>query len=249
MSMTAKARTPPPPATATLTRRAAFASHPANGGRRRATRFGDTHEIPSFEATPLIPRRSRLRRLMSGKSWHGLLAGAGLMLALSGAPAQALQAEQAQLPPEVVPVPSPPPSGQESQAQDAPGQTELLHVLVGQPLEVSSPSPIKGVAVSSPGIIDATLQNPNQIRIDGKAPGGVSLVVQAENGQTQVFYVYVELKDAGPAAQLPEVLADNPPPAQYRRSRQPGLAGHSWARCFCLRGPSSKYWATRNVQT
>ena len=158
--------------------------------------FGDTHESQSFAGPPLIPRRSRLRRVKTGKGWYGLFAGMSLMLVLRGAPAQALQAEQAQPPP---------------------GETELLHVLVGQPLEVSSPSPIKGFSVSSPGIIDASLQNPNQIRIDGKAQGGVSLVVQAENGQTQVFYVYVELKDAGSTAQLPEVLTDNPPPAQVQK--------------------------------
>jgi hypothetical protein len=153
----------------------------------------------------------------TGKGWYGLLAGVSLMLMLRGAPARALQAEQPQPPPEVVPVASQPASGQEFQAQTAPGETELLHVLVGQPLEVSSPSPIKGFSVSSPGIIDAALQNSNQIRIDGKAPGGVSLVVQAENGQTQVFYVYVELKDTGSTAQLPEVSTGNPAPAPVQR--------------------------------
>ncbi len=145
---------------------------------------------------------------------------------LRGAPAQALQAEHPQPPPEVVPVPSQPPSGQESQGQAAPGETELLHVLVGQPLEVSSPSPIKGFSVSSPGIIDASLQNHNQIRIDGKAPGGVSLVVQAENGQTQVFYVYVELEDTGSTAQLPEALTDNPAPAPVQKKKTAWLG---WA--------------------
>jgi len=145
---------------------------------------------------------------------------------LSGAPARALQAEQPQPPLEVVPVPSQPLSGQESQVQAAPGETELLHVLVGQPLEVSSPSPIKGFSVSSPGIIDASLENPNQIRIDGKAPGGVSLLVQAENGQTEVFYVYVELKDTGSSAQLPEVSAENPAPAPVQKKKTAWLG---WA--------------------
>ena len=163
--------------------------------------------------------------MKTGKGWYGLLAGMGLMLMLSGAPARAFEAEQPQPPLEVVPVPSQPPLGQESQAQAA-GETELLHVLVGQPLEVSSPSPIKGFSVSSPGIIDVTLENPNQIRIDGKAPGGVSLVAQAENGQSQVFYVYVELKDTGSTAQLPEVPADNPAPEPVRKKKTAWLG---WA--------------------
>ncbi len=189
-------------------------------------KFGDTHDIRSFAAPPLIPRRSHLSRVKTGKGWFGLFAGMSLMLLLRGAPALALQAEQPQPPPEVAQVPSQPPSGQDSQVQAAPGETELLHVLVGQSLEVSSPSPIKGFSVSSPGIIDASLQNPNQIRIDGKAPGGISLVVQAENGQTEVFYVYVELKDAGSAAQLPEVSTDNPAPAQVQKRKTAWLG---WA--------------------
>ena len=170
--------------------------------------------------------RSHVRRVKTGKGWYGLLAGVSLMLMLRGAPAQALQAEQPQPPLEVVPVPSQPPSGRESQAPAAPGETELLHVLVGQPLELSSASPLKGFSVSSPGIIDAALQNSNQIRIDGKAPGGVSLVVQAENGQTQLFYVYVELKDTGSTAQLPEVLTDNPAPAPLPKKKAAWLG---WA--------------------
>ena len=227
MSMTAKARTPPPPATATLTRRGSlYLTRLPTGVGGTAMRFGDTHESQSVAGPILIPRRSHVRRVKTGKGWNGLLAGMGLMLMLRGAPAQALQAEQPQPPPKVVPVTNQRPSGQESQAQAAPGETELLHVLVGQPLEVSSPSPIKGFSVSSPGIIDAALQNPNQIRIDGKAPGGVSLVVQAENGQTQVFYVYVELKDTGTTAQLPEVLTDNPAPAQVPKKKTAWLG---WA--------------------
>ena len=189
-------------------------------------RFGDTHESQNSAGLPLIPRRSHVRRVKTGKGWYGLLAGISLVLMLSGAPARALQAEQPQPPLEVVPVPSQPLSGQESQVQAAPGETELLHVLVGQPLEVSSPSPIKGFSVSSPGIIDASLENPNQIRIDGKAPGGVSLLVQAENGQTEVFYVYVELKDTGSSAQLPEVSAENPAPAPVQKKKTAWLG---WA--------------------
>jgi hypothetical protein len=143
----------------------------------------------------------------------------GLMFMLRGARVQALQAEQTQPPPEALPAPSQPPTGQETDAQPEPGGTELLYVLVGQQLEVSSPSPIKRMSVSSPGIIDTTLENSNQIRIDGKAPGGVSLVVEDETGQTQIFYVEVNLKETSSSAQLPEALPDNPVPAQVQKKK------------------------------
>ncbi|MGD0129755.1 MAG: pilus assembly protein N-terminal domain-containing protein [Terriglobia bacterium] len=154
---------------------------------------------------------------MTGKRYYGLLTGMGLMLMLRGAPAQALQAEQPQPTPEALPAPSQPPPGHESQPQPEPGQAELLHVLMGQPLEVSSPSPIKRFSVSSPGVIDAELENPSQLRIEGKAQGGVSLVVQDENGQSQTFYVYVDSTDTSLAAQSPEALPDTTAPAQVQK--------------------------------
>jgi len=158
-----------------------------------------------------------VRRVKTGKSFCGLLAGLGLMLLLRGPLAQAQQAEQPQSPPEALPAPSQPPPRQKFQAQPEPGETELLHLLVGQRLEVSSPSPIKSFSVSSPGFIDAALENSNQIQIEGKVPGGVSLTVQDENGQTQIFYVYVEPTDTSLAAPLPEAPPDNPVPAQVQK--------------------------------
>jgi len=176
----------------------------------------------------------------TGKRYYGLLAGMGLMLMLRGALAQAPQAEQPQPSPEVLPAPSQPQPGQESQPQPETGQAELLHVLMGQPLEVSSPSPIKRFSVSSPGIIDAALENPNQIRIEGKAQGGVSLVVQDENGQSQIFYVYVELKDTGLAAQVPEALPDNTAPVQVQKKKTAWLGWAVIASVVLLAGALSK---------
>lgn len=186
-----------------------------------------------------------MRRANTGKWYYGLLAGMGLMLMLVGALARALQAEQTQPPPEALPAPSQPPPGQESQAQPEPGGAELLYVLLGQQLEVSSPSPIKRISVSSPGIIDTTLENSNQIRIDGKAPGGVSLVVEDETGQTQIFYVEVSLKDSGSAAQLPEALPHNPVPAQVHKKKTAWLGWVAIASIVLLAAALFKVWRQR----
>jgi len=155
-----------------------------------------------------------MRGAKTGKGHYVLLVGVSLLLLLGGVPVRAQQAEEAQSPVGALPGPSQDSQAQQVQAQPGTGEAELLHVLVGQPLEVSSPSPIRHISVSSPGVIDATLANSNQVRIDGKAPGGVSLVVQDEDGQTQIFYVYVDLKDTGSAAQSPAALPDGPAPAQ-----------------------------------
>ena len=186
-----------------------------------------------------------MRRVKTGKGYYGLLAGMGLMLMLRGTSAQALQAEQPQPPPEALPAPSQSPPGQESQAQPQPGEAELLYVLVGQQLEVSSPSPIKRISVSSPSIIDTTLENSNQIRIDGKAPGGVSLVVEDETGQTQIFYVDVSVKETGSAAQAPEALPDNPVPAQVQKKKTVWLGWAVVVSIVLLAGALFKVWRQR----
>jgi hypothetical protein len=174
--------------------------------------------------------------MTTGKGHYGVLAGLGLMLMLRGVAAQAMQAEAPQSSPEALPVQSQSSPGQESQAQPEPGGSELLHLLVGQTLEVSSPSPIKHFSMSSPGIIDATQENPNQLRIDGKAPGSVSLVVQDDNGQAQIFYVYVELKDAGASAQLPDALPDDPAPVQVPKRKTAWLGWAGIASLLLLAG-------------
>jgi len=76
------------------------------------------------------------------------------------------------------------------QAQQAP---EALHVLVGRSLVIDSPHRLKRVSVADPTIADAVAVSSNQILINAKAPGTVSLVVWDESGQNQSFEVVVEM--------------------------------------------------------
>ena len=145
---------------------------------------------------------------MTGKGHYVLLVGMGLVLMLTGAVARAQQAQQPQASP-----------AQESQTQQAPGEAETLHVLVGQSLSVSSPARIKRISVATPGIIDAVVENPNQVQINGKAPGDVSLVVWDETGQSQEFYVYVDRDDRSLADQLPEALPDKPVQVEVQKKK------------------------------
>jgi len=117
------------------------------------------------------------------------------------------------------------PAGQESPSPQPPGEAELLHVLVGQSLEVSSPQPIKHVSVSRPGVIDAAIEDSNHIKINGKAAGGVSLEVLDEAGESQIFYVYVDLDVSAQAGQLPETPIDNPAPAQVGKKTRTAWLG------------------------
>jgi pilus assembly protein CpaC len=94
-----------------------------------------------------------------------------------------------------------------SQANEAP---ETLHLMVGRSLVISSPSRIKRVSVADPNIIDALVVNPNQVLINGKAPGSLSLVLWDESGQSQNFDVFVDLEILGLSEKLREVFPDQP---------------------------------------
>jgi len=176
------------------------------------------------------------------RKWHHTLSvGSGLVLMVIGARAWAQQAQQQpqatsapakdhqktqqsqaqQASSSVQGAPSPAQSrqqaGQETPAPPAAGEAELLHLLVGHSLEVSSPEPIKNFSVSSPGVIDVTVEDSNHIKINGKATGGVSLEVVDKAGESQIFYVYVELDASAQAEQLPEAPIDNQAPAQVEK--------------------------------
>jgi hypothetical protein len=163
------------------------------------------------------------------RKWHHTLSvGSGLVLMVIGARAWAQQTQQQpqatsapakvhrktqqsqaqQVSSSVQAAPSP------AQSQPPAGEAELLHLLVGHSLEVSSPEPIKHFSVSSPGVIDVTVEDSNHIKINGKATGGVSLEVVDKAGESQIFYVYVELDASAQAEQLPEAPIDHPAPAQ-----------------------------------
>jgi hypothetical protein len=184
------------------------------------------------------------------RKWHSALSvGLGLVLMVMGAIAWAQQTQQqpqatsaptkahqktpqsqprqTPSPTQAAPFPaeSQQPAGQESPSPQSPGEAELLHVLVGHSLEVSSPEPIKHFSVSSPGVIDVAVEDSNHIKINGKAAGGVSLEVIDEAGESQIFYVYVDLDASARAGQLPEAPIDNQAPAQVEKKTSTAWLG------------------------
>ncbi len=129
--------------------------------------------------------------MKTSKEHRALLVSIALALMFTGAALRAQQTRQ----PQALPVPrqGQQPPAEESQTQQAPGEAETLHVLVRQPLVVSSPVRITRVSVADPGIIDTVVLNPYQVLINGKAAGNVSLVLRDQAGRSQEFYVCVDL--------------------------------------------------------
>lgn len=73
------------------------------------------------------------------------------------------------------------------------GGTHTLHLLVGRSLVITSPTPIKRVSVADPNIAEAIVVSPYQVLVNGKTPGGVSLLIWDETDQSQTFEVSVDI--------------------------------------------------------
>ena len=88
-------------------------------------------------------------------------------------------------------------------ANDQPeSDVQALHLLVGRSLVISSPTRIKRVSLADPTIAETVVINPYQIVVNGKAPGGVSLLLWDEKDQSQAFEVAVDTDALGLSAKI-----------------------------------------------
>ena len=58
---------------------------------------------------------------------------------------------------------------------------------------ISSPNRIKRVSLADPAIAEAIVVSPTQVVVNGKTPGGVSLLIWDEADQSQAFEVSVDI--------------------------------------------------------
>ena len=142
----------------------------------------------------------------------GLLVVATTPLLASGALAQqraaAIPAPEAPNPAAqpATPTPEPPQGGQEPET----GAPQTLHLMVGRSLVITSPNRIKRVSLADPAIAEAVVVSPTQLVINGKAPGGVSLILWDESGQSQSFEVLVDIDVLGLTQKIHEVFPAEP---------------------------------------
>src|SRR5579862_888727 len=108
--------------------------------------------------------------------------------------------------------PTTPPAAQEpvtpqpaTQGQDSP-EPQTLHLLVGRSLVITSPSRIKRVSLADPDIAEALVVSPTQVLVNGKKPGGVSLLIWDETDQSQAFEVSVDIDVLGLSQKIHEVF-------------------------------------------
>ena len=64
---------------------------------------------------------------------------------------------------------------------------------MGRSLVITSPTRIRHVSLADPAIAEAIVVSPYQVLLNGKAPGGVSLLLWDEANQSQAFEVSVDI--------------------------------------------------------
>ena len=120
-------------------------------------------------------------------------------------PARALVTEATAQPAMVGPAPKSP--AELPQAAEGP---QSLHLMVGRSLVITSPTRIKRVSLADPGIAEVDVITPTQIVINGKAPGGVSLLLWDEADQSQVFEISVDIDVLTLTQKIHEVFPAEP---------------------------------------
>jgi len=100
-----------------------------------------------------------------------------------------------------------PPLSQGPEESEAP---QTLHLLVGRSIVISSPTRIKRVSLADPNIAEAIVVSPNQVLVNGKTPGGVSLLLWDESDQSQAFEVSVDIDVLGLSQKIHEVFPSEP---------------------------------------
>jgi putative nucleotidyltransferase with HDIG domain len=102
----------------------------------------------------------------------------------------------------------------------ATAEAESLHVLLGRPLVVSSPVAISQVSVADPNIIDVVVLSRNEVLVNGKQRGRVSLVLKDATGQSQGFDINVECDPPAVPNQLLAALAGRPAPGEAPQEKK-----------------------------
>jgi pilus assembly protein CpaC len=143
----------------------------------------------------------------------GILA---LVVGLFGSSAQARQqpavpaTQDSVLTTQAAASPAQPLQAEATQTSQQSTEPQVLHLLVGRSLIITSPTRIKRVSLADPNIADVDVVTPYQVVVNGKAPGGVSLILWDETGQSQSFEVSVDIDVLGLTQKIHEVFPSEP---------------------------------------
>ena len=149
----------------------------------------------------LSPRKTRARMAT------GAMLVAATVLALPAISTSAQQPAESQAPAQsATPPPQQAPTPVLANAPMEAEAPQTLHLLVGRSIVITSPARIKRVSIADPTVAEAIVVSPNQVLVNGKTPGGVSLIVWDETDQSQSFEVSVDIDVLGLSQKIREVF-------------------------------------------
>ena len=94
--------------------------------------------------------------------------------------------------------------------QSGPAGVEKLVVTVGKSMIIDSPLPIQRVSVANENLAETVAVDPQQVLINGKAPGETSLIVWQRDGARMVYDLTVRMSPARLDAVRQEIARDYP---------------------------------------
>jgi pilus assembly protein CpaC len=105
------------------------------------------------------------------------------------------------------------------QQQEAEGESQTLHLIVGRSLFIDSPQKLRRVYVSNPAVLDSLTASPQQVVITAKAAGTSSLVLWNDSGQSNLYTVLADVDVSGLRESLARALPGDHVAVQAQEGR------------------------------
>jgi pilus assembly protein CpaC len=103
--------------------------------------------------------------------------------------------------------PVPPSPGPTTATQEGPGAAPL-RVMVGKSLLINTTERLKRVSVTDPTVADALVVTPNQVLVNGLAPGEISLLIWDEVERSRSFDLRVDVDVTAAAEEIHRIFPD-----------------------------------------
>src|SRR5262249_8625994 len=134
-----------------------------------------------------------------------LWAGTALFLLVPAFAQSSDSGAQAQVPAQPSPSAATPQSPTTASTQEGPGAAPL-RVMVGKSLLINTTERLKRVSVTDPSVADALVVTPNQVLVNGLAPGEISLLIWDELERSRSFDLRVDVDVTAAAEEIHRIF-------------------------------------------
>lgn len=104
-------------------------------------------------------------------------------------------------------LPLAPPEASPAPQEAPPGNSQVLHVVVGRSVIINLQARLRRVLVSNPKVVDSVTTSPTQVVVTAKEPGTSSVILWDESGESRILDVYSDVDVAGLRDALDQAFA------------------------------------------